>query len=282
MKFAYSTLSFRPKTLKEAVDAVARGGFRRVELLADRPHLFPQDFGAARLSEFLQCLTEKNVKPVNLNACRVTALGDGAHPSWLEEDWKERELRIRYTLDCLRLAAALGIGTVSTNGGGPIPESMNQQEAWRLFVANMHRVTPIAKKLGVRLCIQPDPDQLIRTGNQVMELIDEVGEPSALGIDYDPVHALVVGEDPCETLQRLKDAVAIVRLSDMQDPEAHRHVQLGEGQFPLVSFLHCLEECGYQGHVIISLHGGDLPPEEVVAASRDYLRRNGYMPDQGP
>lgn len=280
MEFAYSTLSFRLKTLKESVDAVAKGGFRRVELLADRPHLFPEDFRAARVTEFLQCLTEKNMKVVNLNACRVTALGDGAHPGWLEEDWKERELRIRYTLDCLRLAAALGIPSVSTNGGGPIPESMNQQEAWRLFVANMHRVAPLAKKLGVRLCIQPDPDQLIRTGAQALEFLEEVAEPEALAVDFDPVHALVVGEDPCETFMRLKDAVAFVRLSDVQDLQAHRHVQLGEGQFPVVPFLRCLEDSGYQGDVIISVHCGDRPPDEVVAGSRDYLQREGYITDQ--
>ncbi len=281
MKFAYSTLSFRLKNLKESVEAIAKAGFRRVELLADRPQLFPEDFGAPQMSALQQCLVDKNVKLVNLNASRVTALGDGAHPGWLEEDWKERELRIRYTLDCLRVAAALGVGTVSTNGGGPIPESMNEREAWRLFVANMHRVTPLAKKLGVRLCIQPDPDQLIRTADQVLELMDEVGEPSVLAVDYDPVHALVVGEDPCETFQRLKNFVAFVRLSDMQSPDAHRHVQLGEGQFPLLPFLKCLEENQYLGDVIISVRCEDRSPEEVVSASRDYLMRNGYALDQG-
>lgn len=280
MKWAYSTLPFRRKSLKEAVDAVAKGGFRCVELLADRPHLFPEDFRAGAINELCQCLAQRNLKVVNLNGWHASALGDGSHPYWLAEDWKERELRIRYTLDCLRLAAALGITTVSTNGGGPIPESMNEREAWRLFVANMHRVTPIAKKLGVKLCFRPEPDQLIRTSAQALEFIKEVEEPEALAVDFDPTSVVLQGEDPCQAFQRLRDHIAFVRLTDLAPGDVHRHTQLGEGVFDIPAFVQCLKECGYEGNVIISVPSSERSPDEVVAASREYLTRHGCLEDK--
>ncbi len=149
MKFAYSTSIFKMRSLKDAVDSVAKAGFEAVELMADRPHVFPQDFKASEISTLHECLERRKLKVISLGAGRVSALGDGHHPSWIEEDWKERELRIRYTLDCLRLAAALGVPSISILPGGKIPQSMNQREAWRLFVANLHRVLPLARKLAV-------------------------------------------------------------------------------------------------------------------------------------
>lgn len=277
MLWAYSTLPFRRKSLKEAVDAVAKGGFRCVELLADRPHLFPEDFRANAISELTQCLAQRNMRIVNLNGWQASALGDVTHPNWLAEDWRERELRIRYTLDCLRLAAALGIPTVSTNGGGPIPESMNEREAWRLFVANMHRVTPIAKKLGVKLCFRPEPDQLIRTNVQTLEFLKEVEEPGVLTVDFDPTYAVLQGEDPCKAFQSLRPHIAFVRLTDLAAGEVHRHTQLGEGVFDIPSFIQCLKEHGYGGYVVISVPSSERSPDEVVAASKEYLARHGYL-----
>lgn len=279
MKWAYSTLPFRRKSLKEALDAVAKGGFRCVELLADRPHLFPEDFRAGAINDLTQCLLQRNIKIVNLNGWQANALGDGAHPNWLAEDWKERELRIRYTLDCLRLAAALGIPTVSTNGGGPIPESMNEREAWRLFVANMHRVTPVAKKLGVKLCFRPEPDQLIRTSAQALEFLREVEEPGVLAVDFDPTYTVRQGEEPCEAFDRLRAHIGFVRLTDLAGGEVHRHTQLGEGVFDIPSFVGCLKERGYEGHVIISVPSSERSSDEVVAASKEYLVRHGCLED---
>lgn len=279
MKWAYSTLPFRRKSLKEAVDAVAKGGFRCVELLADRPHLFPEDFRAGAINELSQCLAQRNMKIVNLNGWHPSALGDVAHPNWLAEDWKEREVRIRYTLDCLRLAAALGIPTVSTNGGGPVPESMNEREAWRLFVANMHRVIPIAKKLGVKLCFRPEPDQLIRTSAQTLAFLKEVEEPDVLTVDFDPTYAVLQDEDPCEAFRRLRAHIAFVRLTDLAGSEAHRHTQLGDGIFDIPSFIRCLKEQGYEGYVIVSVPSSERSPDEVVAASKEYLTRHGCLED---
>jgi sugar phosphate isomerase/epimerase len=44
MIFGYSTNAFVKFSVFEAVEKIARLGFRGVELMCDRPHLYPPDF----------------------------------------------------------------------------------------------------------------------------------------------------------------------------------------------------------------------------------------------
>lgn len=278
MRFAYSTNVFRSRPLSEAIDAIAKAGFCAVEIVADRPHAFPDDLSAPEIAQLSQCLTERKMKVCNLNSSLVTALPDVYNPSWLEEDWQQREMRIRYTLDCLRLAAAMGIPHVSTNAGGEIPETMNQAEAFRLLVANMHRVLPLARKLGVKLLIEPEPGFLLETSEQALELLKELEFNEYLGINFDVGHFYCVGEDPCHSWEKLKCYIAHVHLDDIPASRSHRHTQLGEGAVDLAALLHAVKNSDYQGYVTVRVDAYEQKAEEIVVASANYLREHGFLP----
>ncbi|MDY0038842.1 MAG: sugar phosphate isomerase/epimerase family protein [Desulforhabdus sp.] len=278
MHFAYSTNVFRSKPLAEAIDAIAKAGFCAVEIIADRPHAFPDDLTAATIAELGRCLAEKKIKICNLNSSLVTAMPEAYNPSWLEEDWQHREMRIRYTLDCMRLAAALGVAYVSTNAGGQIPESMNQRDAFRLLVANLHRILPLASKLGVKLLIEPEPGLLLETSEQALELLKELEFNEYLGINFDAGHFFCVGEDPCQSWEKLKCYVAHVHLGDIPASRSHRHTQLGEGGVDIPAVLNCIEASEYGGYVTIRVDAYEQKPEDIVMASVNYLREKGFMP----
>lgn len=277
MKFAYSTSMFRLRSLSEAIESIAKAGFCAVELMADRPHAFPEDIGAPETTLLSKCLNERKLKISNLNCNVVTALGDAHHPSWIEEDWQEREKRIRYTLDCMRLAAALGITHITTAPGGPIPETMNQGEAWRLFIANMHRVLPLARKLGIKILLPPEPGWLIENSTQILNFLKELEFHEYLGVDFDPGHFLCVEEDPQEAWERLKDYVGHIHLEDVPANRTHRHLQLGEGVMDIPEFLHQVEKSNYQGFVTIKLETYEQRAEEMVLTSAQYLKKKGFM-----
>jgi len=278
MKFAYSTNVFRARPLAEAFEGISKAGFCAVEIIADRPHAFPDDLSAAAVALLNQCLTEKKIKVCNLNSSMVTATGEVYNPSWLEENWQHREIRIRYTLDCLRLAAAMGVPNVSTNAGGEIPETMNQIDAWRLLVANMHRILPLARKLGVRLLIEPEPGLLVETSGQALEFLKEFEFDEYLGINFDAGHFFCVGEDPCESWEKLKDHVAHVHLDDIPASRSHRHMQLGEGAVDLPALLNSIKESDYKGYLTIRVDAYEQKAEDIVAASAHYLREKGFLP----
>ncbi len=277
MKFAFSSATFRAIALNEAVEAAARGGFSAVELMADRPHAFPDDIKASQVAAMNECMERRKVKIINLNASTCLALGSRNHPSWLEEDWKAREVRIRYTLDAMRLAAAIGIPTMTIQGGGPIPETMTQDEAWRLFIANMERVLPLARKLSVVLLLQAEPGFLIERPEKVAEFLAELEFDARLRVDFNVGHFYCAGVDVCEAWELLGKHTAHIHLEDVPADRMHRHVQLGEGNIDLPRFLKRVDESGYEGYVTIKLDAHDQDASELTCGAAAYLRRHGFL-----
>ena len=278
MKFAYSTSIYRLRALSEAIESIARAGFCAVELIAERPHAFPEDMTATQISTLNQSLGELKIKVSNLNACGATTPGEVGGPSWIEENWQPRETRIRYVLDCMRMAAAMGVASVTTEGAGILPSTMNRSDGMRLFAANLHRVFPLAEKLGVKLLVQPGAGQLIETADHMLELLKEVDFNAMLGISFEAAHFCCVDEDPCQSWEKLQKYILHVHLDDVSPDRNHRHIQLGEGIMDIPGFLRCVEESGYEGYVTIKLDGYEQRSDETVLASAEYLREKGFLP----
>jgi sugar phosphate isomerase/epimerase len=278
MRFAYSSTIFRSRPLAEAVEGIAKAGFTAVELMGDRPHAFPRDLTAGKVSELNQCLEQRRLRVSNLNSCVVTSAGEMNNPSWISVDWQERENRIQYTLECLRLAAAMGIPSISTESGAlPAHEAMNQKEIVNLFMGGMNRLLPLAGKLGVKILIQPEVLTLIETTEQALEFFKGLPPSGVLKIGLDAGHCFRIGEDPCESWEKLKAYVAHVHLDDISSDSAHRHIQLGEGVMDIPGFLRCLQRDDYKGYVTIKLDCFEQRAEEVVLASARYLREKGFL-----
>lgn len=278
MKFAYSTSVFRLRPLNEAIDGIARAGFTAVELIADRPHASPEDMTAAKVTELSNCLSEKKLKVCNLNSALLATFGEQSHPSWIAEDWRDRERRAQYTLQCLRMAAAMGIRNVSTDmGAGPIPESLSLSEALDLYCGQMERILPLAGKLSVNLLLQPEPYALIQSTEDTIEMLERLKRFEHVGIYFDAGHFYCLGEDPCQAYELLRRYIHHVGLSDVPSNRAHRHLQLGEGSMDICKFLSYLESTDYSGYVTLKIDYFDQRAEEVVLGSARYLREHGFM-----
>jgi len=280
MKFAYSTSIYRLRALSEAIEGIARAGFCAIELITERPHAFPEDMTATHISALNQNLDQLKMKVSNLNGCGVMTSSEPGSPSWIEENWQPREIRIRYVLDCMRMAAAMGVPCVTTEGAGILPSTMNRNDGVRLFVANLQRVLPLAAKLGVKLLVQPGPGLLIETSDHVLELLKQMDFNEWLGINFDPGHFFCVDEDPCESWEKLKKYILHVHLDDIPPDRNHRHIQLGEGIMDIPGFLKCVQESDYDGYITIKLDSYEQRPEEVVLASAEYLREKGFLPER--
>ena len=51
MIFGYSTNAYVKYSVKESLERIAALGFNGVEIMCDRPHLYPPDFDAAALAD---------------------------------------------------------------------------------------------------------------------------------------------------------------------------------------------------------------------------------------
>lgn len=270
MAFGYSTNAFVKFSLFEAVEKIARLGFQGVEIMCDRPHLYPQDFGPGDLARLQRLIQEQGLRVTNLNSFTLFAVGDTYLPSWIEPERERREIRIRHTLECLRLAQLLGCDTISVPPGGPLG-GMSEQEALRRFYEGLDRVAPLAEELGVKVLVEPEPGLLMENSGQFRAFIREVSSP-AVGLNFDVGHFFCAGEDPSAAFEELFEWVGHVHLEDIAANRVHNHLIPGRGAISFPDVLRTMVRLGYRGHISLELYPYVDMPEEAGRESIEYLR----------
>lgn len=252
MVIAYSSNAFVKHSLADAIEKIARLGFKGVEIMCDKPHLYPPDFREEDLAEVAGVLDRCGLKITNLNGFTLFAVGDTYLPSWIEADASRREIRIRHTLDCLKVANRLGCGCISVPPGGPL-NGMSPGEATGLFRKGLERVLPEAESLGVRILIEPEPDLFIENTAQFKSFIQEM--PSRhLGLNFDIGHFFCVGEDPAAAFEELFPWIGHVHIEDIAETRVHHHLVPGRGAIPFLSVFQAMKRLGYEGDICLELY----------------------------
>ena len=270
MVFGYSTNAFVKFPLIDAVARIARLGFKGVEIMADRPHLYPPDVDESEFQRLKQTLDACGLKVTNLNSFTLFAVGDTYLPSWIEPDKQQREIRIRHTRDCLRVAQRLGCANISVPPGGPLA-GIPRPEAERRFYAGLEQVLPLAEELGVKLLVEPEPGLMIETTPQFQAFMKGIRSP-AVGINFDIGHFFCAGEDPQEAFEVLFEWVGHVHLEDIAPTRVHQHLIAGQGAIPLKAVLTRMRELGYAGDISLELYPYVDTPEEAGRESLTCLR----------
>ena len=270
MIFGYSTNAFKKFTLIDSIEKIARLGFRGVEIMGDRPHLYPPDFAEKQLEHLNEVLAINNLTVTNLNSFTLFAVGDTYLPSWIEPEKERREIRIRHTLDSLQIAKKLGCRNISIPPGGPLVGSSRQQ-AMKLFHQGLERVVVTAEALGVMVLVEPEPDLMIETTAQCKEFIQEV-KSEAIGINFDIGHFFCVGDDPRQAFEELFQWVGHVHIEDIAPSRAHNHLIAGQGAIEFKAIFETMVRLGYSGHISLELYPYLDAPEEAGRESLEYLR----------
>ena len=270
MIIGYSTNAFVKFSLFEAVEKIAHLGFRGVEIMCDRPHLYPPDYGEEKLARFKTLINEFALKVTNLNSFTLFAVGDTYLPSWIEPQEERREIRIQHTLQCLELADFFSCRNISVPPGGPLA-GMARKDAMSLFHQGLARVAPLAEKLGVKILVEPEPELLLENTGEFKEFIKGV-ESTAIGLNFDIGHFFCAGEDPSAAFEELFEWIGHVHLEDIAATRVHNHLILGHGAIQLMEVFKTMIRLGYQGDVSLELYPYVDTPEEAGRESLAYLR----------
>lgn len=274
MKFSFSSNAFRKYSLSEAADAISAAGYTGIEIMCDTPHAYPPDLSAADIGAIKKELARKGLSISNLNAFMLCAIDDFHHPSWIEKDKDYRELRIRHTLNCINLAAKLGVSTISTEPGGPV-NGMPRGTALEIFMEGLSRVVPYAIERGVVILIEPEPGLLIETSDQFVSFIEQFGR-KGMGLNFDVGHFYCMGEDPAEKIVELKDFIFHFHLEDIPANREHKHILPGEGGIDIPGVLNAIEKIGYHDFVTVELYPYQDSAPEIARNARNYLQKCGY------
>ena len=270
MIFGYSTNAFVKFSLFEAIERIAGLGFRGVEIMGDRPHLYPPDFGEEDLARLKKTIAEHTLELININSFTLFAVGDTYLPSWIEPEEDRREIRIRHTLESLRVADYLGCKTISVPPGGPLG-NITRQEAISLFHQGLERVIPLAQELGVKVLVEPEPDLLIERTQEFKSFIKDV-KSEWVGLNLDIGHFYCVGEDPNAAFEELFEWVGHVHLEDIAPSRTHDHLIAGQGAIQFPEIFETMKRLGYQGDISLELYPYVDMPEEAGRQSLEYLR----------
>jgi sugar phosphate isomerase/epimerase len=270
MVLGYSTNAFKKFTLVEAIENIARIGFKGVEILGDRPHLYPPDFDQGQLDLLNNVLLKNDMKLTNLNSFTLFAVGDTYLPSWIEPDKDRREIRIRHTLDSLKVAKQIGCPNISIPPGGPL-DGLARSEAMHVFYEGLDRVVSLAEELEVMILVEPEPDLMIETTAQFKEFIKGV-QSKAVGLNFDIGHFFCVGENPRRAFEELFQWVGHVHIEDIDPNREHNHLIAGRGGIEFREIFAAMVQLGYQGDISLELYTYQDSPEEAGQESLDYLR----------
>jgi sugar phosphate isomerase/epimerase len=270
MIIGYSTNAFVKFSLLKKKKKIAQLGFRGVEIMCDRPHLYPPDYGDEKLARLKNLINECGLKVTNLNSFTLFAVGDTYLPSWIEPQEERREIRIQHTLQCLKLADFFSCKNISVPPGGP-PADMSRKEAMSLFYQGLTRVAPLAEELDIKILVEPEPDLLMENTREFKEFIKGVKSP-AIGLNFDIGHFFCANEDPSAAFEELFEWIGHVHLEDIAATRVHNHLILGHGAIQLSEVFKTMIRLGYQGDVSLELYPYVEMPEEAGRESLDYLR----------
>ena len=228
MTFGYSTNAYTRFDLLTALEMIAAIGFAGVEIMCDRPHLYPPEWNAQEILRLKDTLARLNLNVTNLNSFTLYAVGDVILPSWIDADPLQRQIRIEHTLRCLQLASELGCKNISIPPGGLKAGLMPEREARTLFKNGLEQVLPAAEAVGVRLLIEPEPLLLIENSSQIASFISDISS-DYIGINFDIGHFFCAGENPAAAFENLFPWIGHVHIEDIAADRTHNHLIPGLG-----------------------------------------------------
>ncbi len=270
MVFGYSTNAYVNYSVLEALERIAALGFKGVEIMCDRPHLYPPDFAGNALAAIKSILETRHLRVTNLNSFTLFAVGDTYLPSWIEPDPERRAIRVRHTLECLEVARALGAENISIPPGGPLENGMRRTEAFRLFYAGLDQVMPTAEEMGIKVLVEPEPDLLMERTSEFKPFIREIRSPM-IGLNFDIGHFFCAGEDPTAALEELFEWVGHMHVEDIAATREHIHLIAGQGAIDFAAVFGAMARLGYDGDISLELYPYVDTPDEAGRESRKHL-----------
>lgn len=269
MNFAFSSNAFRKHSLIDAMKAIARIGYRGVEIMADTPHAYPPDITYSDIRRIRRELRMYDLKVSNINAFELWAQGDTYHPSWIEKDPALRKKRIDHTMMVLDLAQELECPNISIEPGGPVDCAV-ADDPYTVFLDGLHKISDKARGCGIRVLIEPEPGLLIENSCQFLDLLTRL-DPDVYGLNFDIGHFFCVGEDPAGLARMLHPVTHHYHLEDIAASQVHQHLLPGEGAINIKEVLNSIHGTGYSGFITVELYPYEDRPVEAAASAFKYL-----------
>jgi sugar phosphate isomerase/epimerase len=275
MRLAFSTNAYLRHPFDEAAERIATVGYAGLELLADVPHAWPAGLLGVQKQGILKSMERTGLAFSNINAFMMNAINDYRQPYWypsfIEPDPAYRRVRIDHTRRALSLCAELGAPHITTEPGGPLAPGQSRQDAIDVFVEVLKPLAEHAHDLGVLLLIEPEPELLLETTDQYLEVAERLNAPS-IGLNFDVGHAFCVKENLPSAIAKLAGHIRHYHVEDIAASRVHHHLVPGTGAIDFVEVIKAIRATGYDGWVTVELYPFIDDPDAAARAAFAMLR----------
>ncbi|MCC7547810.1 MAG: sugar phosphate isomerase/epimerase [Burkholderiales bacterium] len=249
MRIGVNTMSFMWRaSAMDALETLARQGYRRFEIMAQPPHFDPM-MSAPDAQAFARFLRDAGLTVESINLPSLDQnMGSASR--------EMREYSIGLYQRLIAIAQAIGAEAIITVTGrvNPlIPHARKDLEGW--FEDAFARVLRLAEGAGIKLLLENIPIGVFPTAAQMVAFAERIGSP-AVGICYDIANAHFIGEDVAAGVHAVQSRLGIVHLSDT-NRDKWRHDPIGMGSCDFAGFARALREIGYDKSSMLEIVAED-------------------------
>ena len=239
-------------SLEAALEAIARSGYRLVEIAPVPPHLYVGDFGAARRRQIKELLDAGGLTCVSINPVELNLISTNPALSAVALDQYRRSIAIAHELGATVVVVIAGRQSVLI----PMPRA----DALSAAAEQIGRLVPEARNAGITLAVETVPYGLTDTAAEAAALVDAIGDDH-VGIALDAAN--VFGrETPEASVHAAGDRLRIAHLSDSWRSR-WAHTSLGGGEVDLERFVEALRQSRFSGPSIYELVDGEDPAPRI-------------------
>jgi myo-inositol catabolism protein IolH len=179
---------------------------------------------------------------------------------WSGPDEDERQAAVRYWKRAIEITVDLGVSVMNSEfNGRPEQAAASEAQFWR----SMEELLPIFEREGVRLVLEPHPDDFVEDGVAAVNLVRGI-DSDLVSFLYCAPHTFHQGGDLAAVMRHAGPLLTQLHLADTFDHRAssglryivnppgsaarvHQHLDIGQGEVDWDLFFRTLAEVGFDG-----------------------------------
>jgi myo-inositol catabolism protein IolH len=253
VKIALDPYMLRGVPLLELPRVIADLGYRHIEL-SPRDDFMPF-FLHPRASSADVAAFKRELAAAEVSVASVLPLY-----KWSGPDEDERQAAVRYWKRAIEITVDLGVDVMNSEfNGRPEAAAASEAQFWR----SLEELLPIFEREGVRLVLEPHPDDFVEDGIAGVNLVKGINSPLVTFL-YCAPHTFHQGGDLAAVMRHAGPLLTQVHIADSFDHRGssglryivnppgstvrvHQHLDIGQGEVDWDLFFRTLAEVGFDG-----------------------------------
>jgi myo-inositol catabolism protein IolH len=211
---------------------------------------------------------------------------------WSGPDEDVRQAAVRYWKRAIQVTVDLGCDVMNSEFNGR-PEAAEASEAqfWR----SLEELLPVFEREGVRLVLEPHPDDFVEDGRAAVDLVRGI-DSKLVTFLYCAPHTFHQGGDLADVIRYAGPLLTQLHIADSFDhtgssglryivnppgstARIHQHLDVGQGEVDWDLFFATLAEVGFDGIATVCVFAWEERARESLVFNRErvqeYARKHG-------